>query len=568
MNIDDLKRHNVDGGGSISEVLDDLARHQREPRAGTFRDRLADGAAFVTFAYDIDGVSMEIAKYAQCLERISPGIPIHCIGGNFADKADAVLEPHWQRHALPNADGWDKWDDGRWFARLFYENLPEGSAASSELAREMWHQALALAEPLVAYIQDHHIGLVVNVNTNSNPGNVAFALAVVLATEVTDCAVINNNHDFYWEGGKAACKRNPGEEPGPRDHFFRNHDNPEFFAFFQRIFPWNGRRWVQANINPLQSRRLIDRFHFRPDVVFTIGTLLDEEFFRDYDDEDKREYRRRMSHVLGGRDVIEPTAVADFRRSLDSWMLDQRPVVCAAHDDLVLDITANEALYVLQPTRIVPRKRIWCDWELIGALLHHPPFRVEFERRPELTLTLHVTGPVPIEHRDAVDRVLQAYEAVLDEVPSAVGRRLFQAFSVGWQTAPSMSETLGIVDIYQLADLVVFPSMTEGRGLPIPESAAALVPLVCAEYEPRAVFEAVVGMDLPAQESIIYDEFTPDRYDDELLDDLTAVLLDPASQTDRTRHNREAVRHRYSRDALTATFATILERLEQAEEGR
>ena len=93
-------------------------------------------------------------------------------------------------------------------------------------------------------------------STNSNPGNVAYALAIVLATEVTGCAVINNNHDFYWEGGKAGCKRNPGEEPGPRDHFFRNHDNEEFFSFLQRIFPWNGRNWVQANINPVQSRRL------------------------------------------------------------------------------------------------------------------------------------------------------------------------------------------------------------------------------------------------------------------------------------------------------------------------
>ena len=57
-------------------------------------------------------------------ETLRPGLPIHCIAGNFGAKADAVLEPRWQRFRLDGADGWDKWDDGRWFQQLFYEDLP------------------------------------------------------------------------------------------------------------------------------------------------------------------------------------------------------------------------------------------------------------------------------------------------------------------------------------------------------------------------------------------------------------------------------------------------------------
>ena len=112
----------------------------------------------------------------------------------------------------------------------------------------------------------------------------------------------------------------------------------------------------------------------------------------------------------------------------------------------------------------------------------------------------------------------------------------------------------------------MFPSSTEGRGLPIPESAAAGVPLVCTEYEPRTVFEEVVGMDLDPAEAIQYDEFPPDRFDEGLLAGITAALLDPSRLRARVAHNRKAVLHRFSMDALTESFSTILDGLDRVEE--
>jgi glycosyltransferase involved in cell wall biosynthesis len=559
--IDDLKKRDVDAGDFISDVLDDLAREPAEPWPNDFNEGIAAGIAFVTFAFDIDGVSMEIAKYGHCLEQIFPGAKVHCIAGTFADKADVVLDPSWPRHKLDGADGWDKWDGGKWFAKLFYEDLPPNSEKSSALAKEIWSQAVVLADKLAAYITEHDIGLLVPVNTNSNPGNVAFALAIVLATEITGCAVINNNHDFYWEGGKEGCKRGFGEEPGPRDHFFRNHDNEEFFSVFQRIYPWNGRRWQQANINPLQTRRLIDRLHFAPHTVFTIGTGLDPAFFNPCSAEQKLAKRTQMAHVLGGSPAIEPVRVADFRASLDAWIADQHPVVCGARGGRFLDISDPNALYLLQPTRIVDRKRIWRDWELIGALLEYPPFRAEFERRHDLTLTVHVTGPAPVEHQPCLERVLDAYEAVLDKVPAGIGRRLFQAFSVGNQSYPGSSDVLSIVDIYQLADLVLFPSLTEGRGLPIPESAAAGVPIVASEYDPPAVFAAVVGLDLPSEQQIRYIDFPEDSFSDEMLAQVMKVLLNPKRSSEMVAHNRAAVLERYTLEALQVSFEEILDKL-------
>ena len=107
----------------------------------------------------------------------------------------------------------------------------------------------------------------------------------------------------------------------------------------------------------------------------------------------------------------------------------------------------------------------------------------------------------------------------------------------------------------------MFPSLTEGRGLPIPESAAAGVPIVCSHYEPRAVFAEVVGMHLPSDQRIHYEEFPEAGFPDELLARLTAVLLDPAGQIDRVEHNREAVRRRYSLAALQSSFTEVLDRL-------
>ncbi|MHC4931935.1 MAG: glycosyltransferase [Planctomycetota bacterium] len=531
--------------------------------------RYTDGVAFVTFAYDIDGVSIEIAKYGDCIEQLcDPPPPIHCIGGNFGRKADVVLRGHWKRLLLEGADGWGKWDEGRWFDRLFREDMPAGSEASAETAREIWAQAVDLAETLERYIASENIGLLIAINVNSNPGNPSLALAIVLASERTGCPVLNNNHDFYWEGGKPAAERPPGEEPGPRDHFFRNLGNSPFFRLFQRLLPWKGRRWTQVNINPIQSHVLIEEQGFDPRDVDIVGTLIDESFFVPCTAEEKREHRLRMAHILSdGEPRIRPVAVTGFLAGASGWMRNQHPVVCGAEPGLELDIATTDALYLLQPTRVVERKRIERDWELIGALLEHPPFREAFAA--PRTLTLHITGPVPIEHQADLERVLEAYRKVIGRLPESIASRLFQAFSVGTEDHPSLhapERSLGklhIAGIYKLADAVLFPSLTEGRGLPIPESGAAGVPIVCSRYQPEEVFAAVVGEHLPEEQRIRYDLFPEGECGTDLLDSLTRILLDPASLADRTRHNREVVRERYAMPEMKRAFRRYLDRIEE-----
>jgi glycosyltransferase involved in cell wall biosynthesis len=270
-----------------------------------------------------------------------------------------------------------------------------------------------------------------------------------------------------------------------------------------------------------------------------------------------------MAAILAdGAGVLAPRALGDVSAGLTGWMGDQRPFVCGARAGLHLDLAADDSIVLLQPTRVVGRKRIERDWELVGALLEQPAFRRAFEENPNRTLTLHVTGPVPIEHQADLEKVLAAYREVLRSLPEAVADRLFQSFSVGTQKHPSLDHGLSIADIYQMADMILFPSETEGRGLPIPESAAARIPIVCSRYDPVEVFEEVVGEHRDERERILYLEFPEREFGSELLDAMARMLLDPGAFADRLRHNRDAVRARYSLSELKRSFAQYLERLE------
>ncbi|MDH3944234.1 MAG: hypothetical protein OEV06_09095, partial [Anaerolineae bacterium] len=227
----------------------------------------ANGTAFLTFEYGLDGVSVEIAKYARALESalqdFSPA-PFHLIGGDFHPHSDRLFNPDMPRYRLPSANGWSKWDGGKWFSALFYKDMPENNEGSNALANEIFSQALSIADSLGNYILNNNISLLIPVNIASNPGNIALTLALVLVSEALGLAVINSNHDFYWEGGRPADQRAPGAPPGVRDHFFRNMANRPFFDLFRSLYPWNGKHWLQVNINSRQSTRLVERFSFPP----------------------------------------------------------------------------------------------------------------------------------------------------------------------------------------------------------------------------------------------------------------------------------------------------------------
>jgi glycosyltransferase involved in cell wall biosynthesis len=243
-------------------------------------------------------------------------------------------------------------------------------------------------------------------------------------------------------------------------------------------------------------------------------------------------------------------------------MQDQKPVILGARPGLSLDPRSQGLLVLLQPTRVVGRKRIERNLELIAALLRKSDLKREFEENPDRSMVLHVTGPVPREHQGDLEKVLHAFGRTLRRLPPRIAARVFLAFSVGREPHPSFPDNqfqaLTIEAIYRMADMVVFPSETEGRGLPIIEASACGIPIICSQYKPKEVFQAVIGQQLPKNLRIRYVNYPEGRFRGRFLTEVANLLVHPAARREIGEHNREVVRVRYSQAALKNKFELIL----------
>lgn len=567
--INKLEKFNPQNWKDIDDILMQLKKPSEsapKSRTNSFPEEIKNGIAFITYDYGIDGVSIEMSKYAMSLQNFvfkNTEPNIHFIGGDFYQQAETIIKPLWKQFKLTDSNGWGKWENAVWYNQLFKEEMPQNSQKSDILAKEIWKQAVSLSKRLGKYLAENNIHLLIPVNICSNPGNLALGLCIPLVTELMDLYVLNSNHDYYWEGGKPAPEKRPGEMPGPRDHFFRNYGNHDFFRFFEKLYPWNGAKWIQTNINKLQSDRLIEKYNFDPGNVFELATSIGNEFFTNYTKEDVKLVRLRMAHILSdGHPVIHPQPVKKHLKNLEYWMSNQKPFVCACSENLVLDPTTEDTIYLLQPTRVIGRKRIKKDIELIDALLQHQKFRKEFDSNPKKQIILHITGPVPIEHQHDLEVIMNSFIEVCEKLPESVSNRLFLAFSVGTEEHSIFPKKgmkrLYIHDIYQLATAIVFPSETEGRGLPIVESSAGGVPIICSRYFPVEVFDGVVGKTLGEEEQIKYTLFPEDEFSKEFLNRVTDLLLSPEKNKIVNEQNQKAVQKRYSEAVMDANLQDLL----------
>jgi glycosyltransferase involved in cell wall biosynthesis len=560
------------GWNEIVRLLNQINNKKKAPLIPQGEDFLkffAKGTAFITFSYGIDGVSMETSKYAHTLyDLFNPvGNPsIHVISGNFEPQASSILRPEWHKFQIDGIDGWHKWDDGKWFKALFQKKMQSHGEESNLLASEVYRQAVVIAKRLGKYVLDNQISLVVPVNVASNPGNIALTLGLVLVTEILGIYVLNSNHDFYWEAGKPFSERELGEKPGVRDHFFRNIKNRHFFSLFKLLYPWNGNRWLQININARQSRRLIKKFGFPEKKTSEVSTCIADAFFETYSRKDVLDIRLRMGHILSDGDTImHPVPIDHHLPEVDLWMKNQEPIILGARPGLSVDPRSDHLIVMLQPTRIVNRKRITRNFDLINALFRKSALREEFKNNPNRQLILHITGPTPKEHQEDLEKVLLAYTITIRSLPKILADRIFLAFSVGQESHACFSkkrfQPLTIEEIYRMADAVVFPSETEGRGLPIIEASASGVPIICSRYHPKDVFGDVIGEKLPKELQIHYTLFPEGRFTQAFLSDVTDLLIRPDSKQKLIIQNREAVRIRYSYESFKNKFDRLLKQL-------
>ena len=136
-----------------------------------------------------------------------------------------------------------------------------------------------------------------------------------------------------------------------------------------------------------------------------------------------------------------------------------------------------------------------------------------------------------------------------------MGHETHESFSI------NQFKPLTIEAIYRMADVIMFPSETEGRGLPIIEASASGIPIICSHYRPREVFSDVIGEKLPQKLRIRYTLFPEGKFHRSFLSDVANLLIKPGARQNIIVHNREAVRTRFSQEAFSKNFERLLNQL-------
>ena len=528
-----------------------------------FQREIAAGIGFVTFDFGVDGASIEIAKYAEALRNLLPSARVHYIASHFADIADSVIDTHSKRHEIETMRAFERWPG---YLNFFARKLERGGPLYNEMIGQLWHEALAICRALGQVVEAHDIRLIYLINTNSNPGNVALALATVLVSELLDIPVINNCHDFYWERGASAVQRELTKtSKGPRDHFFTNAHVGEVFSLLEVLYPWQSRNWVTACINTAQTDALCTRFGFSPASLAGIGTAIDTDRFGLLDRRRAKETWSQVTEILrGSRSKLRARAVTDVLAGDELDPARCRPLLLAAQTQANVDFVSGNFV-LLQATRLISRKKIELNFKLIEKLFDDSAFREAFRSDPQKKLTLLVTGPVAAGHAAYLERVVRGFEKLVRRLNSEVRDRVYLAFLFSEFDRPEFrvqhEQPVCMPDLYGIASLVVLPSETEGRGLPIIEAAACGVPILTRRYEPVEVFSAVIGEKLAQEDRLDVIVFGGARITSAIVERVRDRLLLADSLEDRGRHNRQVVERRFSMDVLERDLGTILSKL-------
>ncbi len=195
-----------------------------------------------------------------------------------------------------------------------------------------------------------------------------------------------------------------------------------------------------------------------------------------------------------------------------------------------LGITPGERL-LLQPTRIVPRKRIELAINLARRL-----------ERPCVLVISHAAGDEG-----------KAYEEFLREYAEAVGVRvLFAADRINHvRHQPADGRLIfSLADAYEQADLVTYPSRVEGFGNAFLETIYYRRPIVMSSYE---IFRSDIqpkGFRVVAFEDFVTNETV----------EAARRLLEDASQTEEmVAHNFQLGRRHYSFNALESHLSPLIQ---------
>ena len=522
-----------------------------------YQKHLNEGAmAFVTFYFAVDGITVETEKYANVFKELFPQIKIHYVAGEIYDEASEMINESYCKKEISEINGFEKW---KLYNDFFKIKMERGSKAYNLLIDKFWEDTLAIVEKLGNYIEKNNIRLLYLLNVASNPGNVSLTLATVFISEYLNIPVINNNHDFYWEGGhrKEEIERKNLAE-GPRDFFFHNAHVGEFFSIIEVLYPWNSRSWYHVNINKIQQNHLIEKNGINPVNIDTIGTAVDEHLFKQMS---KREIIKAFIQVASiFSNNKESITVHSVKNNITSKRSLQ-PILLGYQTIKDFDFVNNNIVF-LQPTRIISRKSIELNFKLLHKLFKNINFTQKFTDNPQLNISIIVTGPIPSGQQDYYEKLLLDFSTFLSSLPGDFRSRIFLGFLFSefdkYEFRKKYASPIDIKQLYNVASLILLPSQTEGRGLPIIEAAASGTPVFCRQYEPREVFEEVIGYHLNEENRLKVLEFRGEKIPEKLINKIINHVFYPQNSLQDVAHNLRVIKNRYSLQALKTKISDII----------
>ncbi len=561
--LEELRREKINTWFDLGLFID---RFRERPSTAAFKQNLNDfgkhvetgGIAFMTFYFTIDGITVETEKYAKTFKKIYPDIPIHYIAGEIKPEAHELIPKGAFKKEIKEMDGFDNWP---LYNDFFKIKLERGSKEYNALILKFWDEVLVLVEKLGRYIEAHNIALLYPINVCSNPGNVSLALATVFISEYMGIPVLNNNHDFYWEGGNRKVEiKKKGLKKGPRDFFFHNADVGEFFSVIDMVYPWESRSWLNININSLQHRRLVNTKGHNPANSAMIGTAVDTKPEQISRRDIIKAFMQMASIFANHKDTITVHKVANHIHSERSLL----PILLGYDTIKEFDFVHNNIVF-LQPTRVISRKTIELNFQLVKQLFTNTDFVKKFEDNRQLKLSILVSGPIPHGQRNYYEHLLEDFKDFLEELAPQFRSRVLLGFFFSefdkHEFKKRYKKPLDIEQLYEVASLILLPSQTEGRGLPIIEAAACGTPIFCKQYEPRAVYEHVIGYHLDESQRLKVLEFKGSTIPRSLIRKISDHVFYPQNSMEELVHNRIVIQQRYSLEALQRNMEYLIKRL-------
>ncbi len=134
---------------------------------------------------DTDGVSLEIDKWEQVLERM--GHEVILCGGDLGTR-DGVLIDEMYHHRR----------DAEQLSANAFQRL-EDYGSGEEWKREVLELATQIEVQVCQRVKDHNIALLISNNIWSLGANLSAAVALARIVHRLDLPAIGHHHDFYWE---------------------------------------------------------------------------------------------------------------------------------------------------------------------------------------------------------------------------------------------------------------------------------------------------------------------------------------------------------------------------------